>query len=48
MVEEVAAFTVPCCVRGYHDVYQRMWTPFVLKIATTVRDLDNTSDCYAE
>ena len=47
MVDEAASFTIPCCVRSYH-VYQRMWTPFVGEIATTVRDPDNTSDSCAE
>ena len=47
MVDEAAAFTVPCCVRGYH-VYQHMRTPFVGEIVTTVRDPDNTSDRYTE
>ena len=40
MVEEAAAFTITCCVRGYH-VYQCMWTPFIGAISTTVRDSDN-------
>ena len=40
MVYEVAAFTILCCVHGYH-VYQHMWTPFVGEISTSttvVRD----------
>ena len=41
MVDEVAAFTIPCCVHGYH-VYQHMCTPY------DGYDLDNASDCYAE
>ena len=107
MVDEVAAFTILCCVCGYHvriptkvsfrrgrrehllplnpmcppwnlrftrpyymarppplkfrtDCFapscknlwmkhcQRMWTPFVGEVATTIRDPDNTSDRYAE
>ena len=47
MVDEAATFIIPCCVHRYH-VYQRMWTPFVGEIATTVRDPDNVSNCYAE
>ena len=46
VVDEVAAFPLPCCVHGDH-VYQHMYTPFLGEITTTVRDLDNTSDHYA-
>ena len=47
MLDEAAAFTIPCCVHGYY-VYQNMWTLFVGEIVTTVRDPDNASDRYTE
>ena len=47
MLDEAAAFTIPCCVHGYY-VYQHMWTLFVGEIVTTVRDPDNASDRYTE
>ena len=47
MVNETAAFTIPCCAHGYH-VYQRMWTPLVGEITTAVSNPDSASDRYTE
>ena len=33
MADEAAAFTIPCCVPGYHvHVYQLMWTPLLERL----------------
>ena len=34
MVDEVVAFTISCCVCGYH-ANQRMWTVFIVEITIT-------------
>ena len=45
--DDVYVHQIQCCIRGYHDVCQRIWYPTIGEILGTAREQENTHDRYA-